>query len=88
MIDTVRVVGRNEPVELHEVLGEAGQVNGEHDGYSRAMDLYRARRWREARIAFEQISDPPAATLAGRCAAFIEQDPGPTWDGVWVLDRK
>ena len=91
-IDTVRVIGRREPVELYEVLGETNATDGEmarrRDAFARALALYAKRQWEEARIAFERVEEAPAIALAGRCAVFQEQDPGAAWDGVWNLDRK
>ena len=91
-IDTVRVIGRREPVELYEVLGETSSTDGEmarrRDAFARALALYAKRQWEEARIAFERVEEAPAIALAGRCAVFQEQDPGAAWDGVWNLDRK
>jgi adenylate cyclase len=91
-IDTVRVVGRREPVEMYEVLGQTIAADGElarrRDAFARALAMYSKRQWEEARVAFERIDEPPAVALAGRCAVFQEQDPGSTWDGVWNLDRK
>jgi adenylate cyclase len=91
-IDTVRVVGRREPVEMYEVLGQTNAADGElarrRDAFARALAMYSKRQWEEARVAFERIDEPPAVALAGRCAVFQEQDPGSTWDGVWNLDRK
>lgn len=91
-IDTVRVIGRSEPVELYELLCEAAQADGHPaslvDSYLGALQLYRLRRWDDARQAFDRIDDAPSRAMAGRCAVLSEHDPGPTWDGVWNLDRK
>jgi class 3 adenylate cyclase len=88
-IDTVRVIGRLEPVELFEVLGEiASGTNGNIAAYHDALELYRSRRFDDARAAFDRIDDAPSRAMAGRCAVLLEHDPGPAWDGVWNLDRK
>ena len=91
-IDTVRVIGRQEPVELWELLRESDQTNGQLDErmeqYEAALGLYQSRRWTEARAAFDRLDDPPARAMAGRCAVLADQDPPSAWDGVWNLDRK
>jgi adenylate cyclase len=88
-IDTVRVIGRGEPVELFEVLGEVGAIDGlaRIEKYGQAMSLYTARRWREAREQFSGIDDAPSKVLTARCERFVQSDPG-GWDGVWNLDAK
>jgi class 3 adenylate cyclase len=91
-IDTVRVIGRREPVELWELLGESDQVNGQlaerMKQYESALNLYLSRQWSDARAAFDRLDDPPARAMAGRCAVLADQDPTSAWDGVWNLDRK
>jgi hypothetical protein len=91
-IDTVRVLGRSEAVELHEVLGEADRVDGQLDerihAYESGLSLYQQRKWREARDVFDRLTDAPARAMAGRCAVLAAEDPGSAWDGVWNLDRK
>jgi class 3 adenylate cyclase len=96
-VDRVRVVGRAEPVDLFEVLAERGEENGTLPrrcaAYAEAVSLYERRSWSEAGAAFERVAhefpeDAAARTMAGRCAAFRQQDPGPTWDGVWTATAK
>lgn len=96
-VDRVRVVGRAEPVELYEVLTERDQDNGELPkrctAFAEAVALYERRAWADAATAFERVAeefpeDAAARTMADRCAAFREQDPGPTWDGVWTATQK
>jgi class 3 adenylate cyclase len=91
-IDTVRVLGRSEAVELYEVLGEADRVDGQLDerihAYESGLSLYQQRKWREARDVFDRLTDAPARAMAGRCAVLAAEDPGSAWDGVWNLDRK
>jgi class 3 adenylate cyclase len=89
-IDVVRVLGRAEPVELYEVLGEAGVIDGaEKIGlYERATGLYKSRRWSDAREAFSAIGDEPSRVMSSRCEAFIRTKPAGEWDGVWNLEAK
>jgi hypothetical protein len=38
--------------------------------------------------ADEFPEDAAARTMADRCAAFRQEDPGATWDGVWTATAK
>jgi adenylate cyclase len=89
-IDVVRVVGRAEPVELYEVLGEAGAIDGSTkiERYYSAVALYRSRRWSDAREAFAAISDAPTRVMSSRCENFIRTEPASECDGVWNLEVK
>ncbi len=63
-LDTVRVVGKSEPITVYELLGEEGQALASSgasigegflallDRYERGLGLYKERRWGEARDAF------------------------------------
>ncbi len=91
-IDIARVVGRSEPVELHEILA-APQSTGAREAFEGAMRLYAQGRWAEAAAAFEGVArenpnDGPAQTLARRCREFAAAGPPPGWDGVWSHDSK
>jgi adenylate cyclase len=96
-VDRVRVVGRAEPVELYEVLAERGQENGALPkrcaAYAEAVSHYERRAWADAATAFARVAtefpeDVAARTMAERCAAFRQEDPGPTWDGIWNATTK
>jgi len=71
-IDVVRVVGRDEPVTVYEIVDAAGEPNGPDesrlgfdprdvalrcDQYESALALYESRRWTEAAQAFEAVVD-------------------------------
>lgn len=96
-IDTVRVVGRSEPVEIVEVLASAddpshcpGHLQAR---YAKALTLYEARDWASAREAFEACAreseaDGPSEVMARRCTEFIASPPDQYWDGVWNLATK
>jgi class 3 adenylate cyclase len=96
-VDRVRVVGRAEPVDLYEVLAERGQENGSLPkrcaAYAEAVSLYERRAWSDAETAFDRVArefpeDSAARTMAERCAAFRQADPGADWDGVWTATAK
>jgi adenylate cyclase len=96
-IDAVRVVGRLEPVELYEVLGEAGEADGvlplRCEGYAEAAARYARRDWagaaeRFARVCREWPDDGAARAMAERCKWFGANEPAGDWDGVWVATSK
>lgn len=92
VLDRVRVVGRSEPVSLHELLRDDAPPQALAT-FESARALYSARRWAEAIDAFERaagfpISSGPAAEFLRRCRAHLSAPPPEPWDGVWNADSK
>lgn len=96
-LDRVAVVGRDEPTEVYELLGEAGQVApavlAARDCYEAALAAYFARDFRAALAGFRAAAalrpDDRAAPLMAARAARLQADPlGPDWDGVYVATTK
>lgn len=96
-IDTVRVVGRLEPVEIVEVLALTDDASDRtrrlNAGYAEALTLYKAKDWVRARDAFEAVTrepeaDGPSVVMARRCTELMTSPPDPDWDGVWNLGTK
>jgi adenylate cyclase len=96
-VDRVRVVGRSEPVDLHEVMtvrGDAAGVADEErlrDAYEAALALYDARDFEAARRAFDALAEAGDATshlMAARCVVVAEWDRAGEWDGVWNAESK
>ncbi len=86
-IDTVRVVGRAEPVTLHiPVGGTPGEVL---EMYARAKADYTEGRFEAAVSQWETIAgdDPAAAAMAARSRRLAVNAPE-DWDGVFALDEK
>lgn len=96
--DRVVVKGKTEPVVIHELLDfhteasfpAAVQVLGH---YRDGLELYRASRFQQAVASFEQAlalnpHDRLSSLYAERCRHYLEQAPGPDWDGIWVLKEK
>jgi adenylate cyclase len=80
----VRVVGRQEPVTVHELWGLAGdQPPATWAAYARALDHCRAGRAEQARQAIAGLADDPVATAF---AARLAADPG--FAGLWNLTQK
>jgi class 3 adenylate cyclase len=96
-IDRVRVVGRGEPVELHEVVAERSDCGGDVplrcEAYAEAMARYERRAWSEALKGFDRITnewpqDAAARAMGLRCAMFQQSHPNSDWDGVWNATSK
>lgn len=95
-IDRIAVVGRDEPLSLHELAAMAGELPPARrelfDRYARGLACYRDGRWDEALKALEAAlacdpEDGPSRTLADRSRQF-KSDPPAEWDGVWRMTSK
>ena len=94
-LDTVRVVGRQQPVTIFEPLGESGEALNVNIGsdqiqhYASALAAYRCG---DFKAAYEEFSaskgDAAAQKAADRALAFINGPPDEPWDGVTNLDTK
>ncbi|HET7176234.1 MAG TPA: adenylate/guanylate cyclase domain-containing protein [Gammaproteobacteria bacterium] len=96
-LDSIRVLGKSEPVEIYELLGLKGQAPAEslklRDHYAAGLGDYRQGRWASAREAFQQCllmepEDGPAKALLKRIQGLEARPPAAGWDGVWNLDEK
>jgi class 3 adenylate cyclase len=96
-LDTLRVIGRSEPVELFEVLAESSTASGTlidlTRRYAQALEPYQQRNWPAAAAAFKALSsafpdDLPATVMAARCEWFGASPPDASWDGVWQQESK
>ncbi|MDI6739821.1 MAG: CHASE2 domain-containing protein [Candidatus Edwardsbacteria bacterium] len=97
-LDLLRVVGKEQPVRVYELLGlsdadvpEAQKKAVEQ--YLKGLELYRARKWDEA-IKFFNLAlaadpeDGPSKTYIERCEEFKASPPPENWDGVFVMKTK
>lgn len=98
VVDRVRVVGKESPVVLCEVMA-AGTLDAQLEesrretasAYAKAMVEYESSRWAEARAAFDACAsggDPPARVMADRCALFALDGVPADWDGAWRMTSK
>jgi len=96
-LDLVRVLGINEPVRIHEVLelkSDASDALFEQIYlFHKAMDLFEARNWKDAEIAFGQViklypNDGPSHLYLERCRIYRESPPAADWDGTLNLTEK
>lgn len=92
-IDLVRVVGREEPVRVFEIIGRAGEVDARRvthsAAYAQALALYREGRWGDARRLFVEgeSEDGPSRTMRMRIDALGGEPPA-NWAGIWTLEAK
>jgi class 3 adenylate cyclase len=96
-IDRLVVVGQTQPQTVFEIMGSKGALTPQQtllrDKYAEGLAAYRARRWPEARKAFDAAleavpGDGPSLTLIARIESFVQNPPAPDWDGAWHLDHK
>ena len=93
-LDFLRVVGREEPERVFELLGRTGDARTELAAtFERGLAAYRNRDWAAAEQAFKAClamrpEDGPSQTFLARIEAFRQKPPPEQWDGVWVAERK
>jgi class 3 adenylate cyclase len=96
-IDRVVTLGQTQPQAVFEIMGRRGELTAAQlelrDRFSDGLAAYRARRWREARSAFEAAllaipGDGPSATFIKRIERLTTAPPAEDWDGSWHLERK
>ncbi len=96
-LDLIRVVGKNEPVRIYEVLAKKGELNDKFQEilpiFNEGLDHYRNRRWEEGIQCFERVlakdeDDGPSLTYFERCITFQAQPPADDWDGVFGMTTK
>jgi adenylate cyclase len=97
-IDRVRVMGKQKPTRIYELLADAAQglpVEGEKalDCYAAGLATYRAQQWEEAIRLFGECQahwpeDRVARTMQGRCQDYVAEPPPEDWDGVYEATKK
>ena len=98
LVGHVQVVGRARPVEVHELLGMRGEetrpAGAAIDRFHRALEDYRARRFSEAAVGFQEViracggSDGPSELYLRLIARFATEPPPAEWSGVIQLTEK
>ncbi len=96
-LDRLRVKGKDEPVDVYELLAAKGQLNETHtkivQDFHQAIEYYRNLKFADAETRFQEIaklapSDGPTKTYLARCAQFKQTPPTEGWDGTWTLEHK
>jgi adenylate cyclase len=95
-LDLVRVKGKREPVQIHELLALAPAppaLAAFVERFEWGLSAYRAQRWDEAIARFREADglrggDPASRAWVDRCEAMRREPPGPEWDGVFEMKTK
>ena len=96
-LDRIRVMGKEEPVVVYELLSRAGELDDDTKklvtGYNRGLELYKGAKFKQAGAEFTALmkdfpDDGPAKTYVARCEEFAAEPPPSDWDGVYVLKSK
>jgi class 3 adenylate cyclase len=96
-IDRLAVAGQSAPQAIFEVMGKAGALTvakeSQRTHYAEGLVAYRARRFDDARTAFNAAleavpGDGPSRTMLARVAQFEANPPEAGWDGAWRLEQK
>ena len=91
-IDTVRVIGRNVPVTLYEILDYHDEASFPHlesvlAAYDKGLAHYRAQEWAEGAAHFAEAlsgnpNDRPTQIFLDRCWTLKARPPREAWAGV------
>jgi adenylate cyclase len=96
-VDRLTVFGQTHSEAVFEIIGRAGELTEQQRvllaQYAEGLAAYRARRWDEARRAFQAAleavpGDGPSMAMAQRVENFQANPPPADWDGSWRLDQK
>ena len=96
-LDSIRVVGKDEPVRVFEVLGRKGEVERSKldvvGVYQEGYRMYEEQKWDEAIVHFESglkidPEDGPCNIFIDRCRELKVTPPPESWDAVHNLDAK
>ncbi len=96
-LDLLRVVGKEEPVRVYELLGRKGEMDDTKskllEVYNRGLGFYRQKNWEKAMETFREAleidpDDGPSRAYVERCRQYMENPPPPDWDGVYTLTEK
>jgi len=96
-LDVIRVVGKEKPVKIYELIDRKGQIQETKREviklYEEGLKMYRKKEWQKAIDAFREAlnqdpHDGPSLTYIERCKGYIQVPPPENWDGVYVLTAK
>lgn len=96
-LDSIRVVGKDEPVGVYELLGRRGEVDPKLEKvvnfYAQGLDQYRQQKWDKAILLFESglkldPEDGPSQIFIDRCKNYKNTPPQSDWNAVHNLDEK
>ncbi len=97
LVDSVQVKGKTKPVDVFTVMGDGAAQTVSMPlwlaRYEEGVRLYRAQKFSEALIAFQECSrrqpdDYLSEMYVKRCEALIKNPPDDSWNGVFVMTKK
>ncbi|MBL7175527.1 MAG: hypothetical protein ISS66_06840 [Desulfobacteraceae bacterium] len=92
-LDAVRVVRKEQPVRIYELLGENSQVSEETiklaTTFDKGLKAYQSQQWDQAVEIFTDLKehypdDGPTQIYLGRVAELKKDPPPKDWDGIYV----
>jgi len=93
-LDSIRVMGRSDPVKIYEPLAASGQLTPQQSesaaAYAEGLTLWRARKFSDAMKCFDRVAevDPPSALFRRRAKEFVDHPPPQEWVAVNKLEGK
>ena len=96
-LDTIRVVGRTDPVKVYQLLERKNQTSGNiadlATRFESALSVYKDGNYKDAMAGFAACleivaDDGPSLTLMERCETYISEPPPSDWDGIFTLQDK
>lgn len=96
-LGSFRLVGKERPIVLCELLGRIGQVDSATEillqAFARGLEAYRNQAWQQAATIFEGIlqaapADGPARFYLDLCRQYRLQPQAESWNPVIDLKRK
>ncbi|MCH1917649.1 HAMP domain-containing protein [Leptospira noguchii] len=98
LLDMVRVKGKNESVQLYELIGRVDNVPERLEAsvleFSKGFEAYLNREWSLAQELFESsqitrgVKDKAAVLLIERCEEYKRNPPEKNWDGIYTRTHK
>ena len=96
-LDTIRVIGKTEPIVIYELLGMKGtlpqKIYDTIELYNNGLEMFSEHQWKKAMKFFSEAlallpDDGPSKTYVARCEEFMKKPPSKKWDGVYSLKSK
>ena len=96
-IDRLVAAGQTHAESVFEIMGSKGELSlvqlTLRDRYAEGLAAYRARRWDDARSAFDAAlqadpADEPSRIFVKRVDDFKAKPPPEDWDHAWHFDHK
>ncbi len=96
-LDLIRVMGKQEPIKIFELLGHKGEMEDRIrmilPHFKEGLNYYKNRQWEDGIDSFEKVlnlyeDDGPSLTYFERCLTFQHHPPPPDWDGVFAMRTK